>query len=124
MTPDDRKYAKTHEWVKLEDDTAVIGISDHAQESLGDITFIELPSVGDSYSADDEFGVIESVKAASDLYAPVGGEVVAINEKLSDAPELVNEKPYDDGWIIKMKNVDAQDVENLMTSDEYEATLD
>ena len=124
MVPEDRKYTRTHEWVKADGDTVVVGITDHAQESLGDITFIELPSVGDTYSEGDEFGVVESVKAASDLFAPVAGEVAAVNGKLEDAPELVNEKPYDDGWIVTFKGVAPDALDELLSGPEYEATLE
>ena len=100
----DRKYAKSHEWLKLESDgTATVGITDHAQNSLGDITFVQLPKVGAALKAGETFGVVESVKAASDLYLPVAGTVLAVNTALDGAPETVNQSPYDDGWMIKLK---------------------
>jgi glycine cleavage system H protein len=123
MTPDDRKYAKTHEWVKIEGDTATVGITDHAQEALGDITFVELPAVGDALTQGGECGVIESVKAASDIYAPVGGEVAEVNTELENAPELINQDPYGNGWVLKLKNVDATQPDGLMAASDYEAGL-
>jgi glycine cleavage system H protein len=102
--PADLRYAKSHEWVKLEaDGTALIGISDYAQDSLGDITYVQTPKIGDTLAVGDTFGVVESVKAASDLYAPVAGEVVAINEALDAAPETVNRDPYGEGWMVRIK---------------------
>jgi glycine cleavage system H protein len=117
--PPGLKYSKEHEWVSTEDEVATIGITDHAQEQLGEIVFIELPAVGDKVSKDDPFGVIESVKAVSDIYAPVSGTVVAINEELPESPEMVNEDPYGDGWLIKVKVSDEADFEDLMDSAEY-----
>lgn len=122
--PDDRSYLKTHEWVKIEGDTAVIGISDHAQDSLGDITFVELPAPGTKLTRGSEFGVVESVKAASDLYAPVSGEVSESNGRLENEPETVNASPYDEGWLIKLKNVDAADSGDLMDAAAYQSFLD
>lgn len=101
--PADLLYRNSHEWVRIEGDEAVIGITQFAQESLGDITYVDLPGVGDSLTAGEEFGSIESVKAASELYAPVSGEVVAVNDALADAPELVNKAPYGDGWMLRVK---------------------
>ncbi len=124
MTPDDRKYAKTHEWVKIEDDMAVVGITDYAQDALGDITFVELPVVGDSVEIGHECGVIESVKAASDFFAPISGEVAAVNNLLEEQPELVNQDPYDQGWLFKLKNFDPEEAENLMDAPTYEGSLD
>jgi len=118
--PDNLKYAPTHEWVRLEEDgTAVIGISDHAQDALGDIVFIELPEVGTTVHVKDEVAVVESVKAASDIYSPVSGEVIAVNEALVDAPETVNAVPYDDGWFYKVQISDEQEMDELMDSDAY-----
>ena len=122
--PDDRSYLKTHEWVKIEGDTAVIGISDHAQDSLGDITFVELPAPGTKLTRGSEFGVVESVKAASDLYAPVSGEVSESNGRLENEPETVNASPYDEGWLIKLKNVDTADSGELMDAAAYQSFLD
>ena len=123
MTPDDRKYTRSHEWIKVEDDIAVVGITDHAQESLGDITFVELPSVGESVDAGSECAVIESVKAASDILAPVAGEISEVNNSLEDAPEMVNESAFEDGWLFKMRNFSEDEVEQLLDADEYEASL-
>jgi glycine cleavage system H protein len=124
MTPDDRKYAKTHEWIKIEDDLAVIGISDHAQSSLGDITFIELPPVDDAHlAAGDECCVIESVKAASDIYAPVAGIIAEVNEVLQDRPEIVNDDCYGDGWIFKLRDFDAAAIHALLSAADYESSV-
>lgn len=118
----DRRYAKSHEWVfDAGDGTVTVGISDYAQESLGDITFVEVPGVGDTFAAGEVFGVVESVKAASDLYAPVGGEVIAVNEELDAAPETVNQSPYADGWIMKLRVADAAQLEVLLDSTAYAA---
>jgi glycine cleavage system H protein len=118
--PDDLKYAATHEWVRLEDDgTVTIGITDHAQELLGDIVFIELPEEGAVVNAKDEISVVESVKAASDIYAPVSGEVIAINEDLTDAPETVNSSPYGDGWLCRILPSNPSELEELLDADTY-----
>lgn len=118
--PSDLRYAKSHEWVRLESDgTAVIGISDYAQNSLGDITYVQLPKVGAALNAGETFGVIESVKAASDVYAPIGGTVLAVNEKLNSAPETLNTAPYGDGWILKLKPVDVAQVGSLLDAAGY-----
>lgn len=114
------KYTESHEWVQDNGDgTVTIGITDHAQEALGDVVFVELPEVGRELAVEEEFGVIESVKAASDLYAPLAGEVIAVNESLEDAPESVNESPYDDAWILKMKVADSAELEKLLDADAY-----
>jgi len=123
MSLDDRKYAKSHEWAKMDGAAVVVGISDHAQEELGDITFVELPAVGDTVAAGGECGVIESVKAASDLYAPVGGEVVEVNTALEDAPELINQDAFEAGWIMKLKPTDAAELDRLMSAAEYDALV-
>jgi glycine cleavage system H protein len=117
--PPGLKYSKEHEWVATEESVATIGITDHAQEQLGEIVYIELPSVGEKVSKDDPFGVVESVKAVSDIYAPVSGTVVEVNEDLPESPEVVNEDPYGDGWLIKVKVSDPADLEDLMENDEY-----
>ena len=123
QVPANRHYAESHEWVLDNDDgTVTVGISDHAQEALGDVVFVELPDVGQTLAKGDEFGVIESVKAASDLYAPISGEIVEINETLEDSPENVNEAPYEDGWIMKVRLDGA--VEGLLDADAYKATID
>ncbi|MDP2141580.1 MAG: glycine cleavage system protein GcvH [Gammaproteobacteria bacterium] len=118
--PEDLKYAATHEWVRLEDDgTVTIGISDHAQELLGDIVFIELPKEGAVITAKQEISVVESVKAASDIYAPISGEIIAINEDLVDAPETVNSSPYGDGWFCKILPSDPTELEELLDANGY-----
>lgn len=123
QVPANRHYAESHEWVLDNGDgTVTVGISDHAQEALGDVVFVELPEVGQTLAKGDEFGVIESVKAASDLYAPISGEIVEVNEALEDAPENVNEAPYEGGWIMKVRLDGA--VEGLMDADAYQATID
>lgn len=119
--PGDLKYAESHEWARLESDgTVTVGISDHAQESLGDVVFVELPEVGAEVDARGEAGVVESVKAASDIYAPVSGTVVAVNEDLEDAPETVNESPYDDGWFFKLEPRDTSEMDRLLSAEDYE----
>ena len=124
MTPSDRRYAETHEWVKIEDGIAVVGISDYAQEALGDITFIELPETNHTVAQEEECGVVESVKAASDILAPLDGNIVEVNETLDDTPELVNEDAYGDGWIFKMADFSQEQFEELMDAAEYESTHD
>ena len=119
-TPSELKYASSHEWARLEEDgTVTIGVSDHAQEALGDVVFVELPEVGTTLAAAEEAGVVESVKAASDIYAPVSGEVIAINEKLEDEPETVNSDPYNDGWFFKLKPSDTSELEALLGAEDY-----
>ncbi|WP_019673351.1 glycine cleavage system protein GcvH [Psychrobacter lutiphocae] len=122
--PSELKYVASHEWLRLEDDgTITIGITDHAQEALGDIVYVELPDVGDTVAVDDEVAVVESVKAASDVYAPITGEVVAINEALEDDPEVINTDPYGDGWMYRIKPDNVADYEDLMTAEEYQTEL-
>lgn len=119
--PADLRYAASHEWARLEADGSVtVGISDHAQEALGDVVFIELPELGKTLAAGDQAGVVESVKAASDIYAPVGGEVIAVNEALADAPEQVNGEPYG-AWFFKLKPQDAAELDKLLDADGYRA---
>ncbi|MDH4764447.1 glycine cleavage system H protein [Pseudomonas sp. SORGH_AS199] len=119
--PADLRYAASHEWARLEADGSVtVGISDHAQEALGDVVFIELPEVGKTLAAGDQAGVVESVKAASDIYAPVGGEVIAVNEALADAPEQVNGEPYG-AWFFKLKPQDAAELDRLLDAEGYRA---
>lgn len=120
--PANLRYAESHEWVLDNGDgTVTVGISDHAQEALGDIVFVELPEVGRTLALRDEFGVVESVKAASDLYAPVAGEVIEVNEALEDAPETINESPYEDGWIMKVRLEDSAQLDDLLDADGYAA---
>ncbi|MFP6808353.1 MAG: glycine cleavage system protein GcvH [Pseudomonadales bacterium] len=117
---DKLKYAKTHEWARLEEDgTVTVGISDHAQDALGDVVFVELPELDTEFASGDEAGVVESVKAASDIYAPVSGVVIAINDELEDSPEAVNEAPYDGGWFYKLKPADVSELESLLSADAY-----
>ena len=117
--PTDILYAKTHEWVRVEGEEAVIGITDHAQHALGDITYVELPAVGDTLAAGQEMGAVESVKAASDLYSPVSGEVVDVNEVLNDSPEVVNQSPYEQGWMVRVRLSSAPS--GLLSAAEYES---
>ena len=119
--PTELRYLKSHEWVKQEGDVVVVGISDHAQDALGDVVYVELPEVEVECQAGDEIAVVESVKAASDIYAPVAGTVVEVNVKLEDSPELVNEAPYADGWFFKIKVSDHAVVEGLLTAVQYQA---
>ena len=123
--PDDLKYAKSHEWVRVESDGSVtVGISDHAQELLGDLVFVELPEVGADLEAESECAVVESVKAASDVYSPMSGEVVAVNEALADAPETINDEPYDAGWIFRLQPSDMSQLDNLLDAEAYQAEVD
>jgi glycine cleavage system H protein len=121
--PEDVRYAKSHEWLKATGDTARIGITDYAQDQLGDIVFVELPDVGESFEKGDEFGTVESVKAVSELYLPASGEIVAINGALEDAPELINNTPFSDGWMIEVKLADPSELDALMDKDAYLSTL-
>ncbi|WP_436923499.1 glycine cleavage system protein GcvH [Halosimplex amylolyticum] len=118
--PDDLRYLESHEWVRVDDDSARIGISDFAQDELGDVVFVDLPSEGDEIAADEDFGVVESIKAVSDLYAPVSGTVTAVNAALVDAPELINEDPYGDGWLLEVELADDAEFDDLLSPDEYE----
>ena len=117
--PEGLKYSKEHEWVLVEDDVAIIGITEFAQGELGDIVFVELPDVGEKISKDDPFGSLESVKAVSDIFAPISGSVVEINDDLKENPETVNEDPYGDGWMIKVQMTDMDELKDLMSSDDY-----
>jgi glycine cleavage system H protein len=119
--PEDCFYTREHEWIRVEDDVGVIGITDYAQQALGDIVYVELPSVGDHFSQGEPFGNVESVKAVSELYMPVSGEIVEVNEDLAESPQLVNEDPYGDGWMVKIALSDPTELETLMSASEYEA---
>jgi glycine cleavage system H protein len=119
--PEDLQYTKSHEWVRAEDGTVTIGITDHAQEELGDVVFVELPEEGDTIEAGGSFGTVESVKAVSDLYTPLGGEVVEVNSSLEDAPEKINDDPYGEGWIVKLRTSEEAE---LLTPEEYEKVVE
>ena len=119
-TPDDRRYLESHEWALQTDDGFRIGITDFAQDELGDVVFVELPDEGESVAQEEEFGVIESIKAVSDLYAPVGGEVLAVNEALFDSPELVHEDPFGEGSMLEIEGADEAELDELLSADEYE----
>ncbi len=122
--PADLKYVASHEWLKLEDDGIItVGITDHAQDLLGDVVFVELPEVGREVSADEEIAVVESVKAASDVYAPIAGEIVEINDELVDSPELANEDPYGKAWFFKIKPANVADYDDLLSDEEYQSAL-
>ncbi|CAK1693557.1 glycine cleavage system H protein [Vibrio crassostreae] len=119
------KFADSHEWVKDNGDgTVTIGISEHAQEMLGDVVFVDLPDTGDEIEAGESFSLVESVKAASDIYAPISGEIVEINEELEDSPELINEESYEGGWIVKVKMSDASELDNLKDAEEYLSSIE
>ena len=120
-TPNELKYASSHEWARLEEDgTVTVGITDHAQNALGDVVFVELPDVGTELNAGQEAGVVESVKAASDIYAPVSGEVIAINSVLEDSPETINGDPYQEGWFFRLQPSDLSELDNLLDADDYQ----
>lgn len=121
--PSELKYARTHEWVKIEGDLVITGITDHAQDELGDLVYVETPEVGSQVTAGEQAGVVESVKTASDIHAPVSGTVVEVNTDLEDDPDFVNDDPYGKGWIYKIKPDNIADVEKLLTNEEYEAGL-
>ncbi|RLV58861.1 glycine cleavage system protein GcvH [Parashewanella curva] len=123
--PTELKYAKSHEWARKESDgTFTVGITEHAQELLGDMVFVELPEVGDTVSAGEDCAVAESVKAASDIYSPISGEIVAINEELEDSPELVNSGAFTEGWLFRVKASDEAELDNLLDADGYQAVID
>jgi glycine cleavage system H protein len=123
-TPEDNRYAKSHEYVHVEGDVGTIGITDYAQKELGDVVFVELPQVGSVLEAADELGSIESVKAVSELFSPVSGEVIEINEALADNPALVNTDPFGDGWMVRIRLSDPTEVDELMTAEEYDEFLE
>jgi glycine cleavage system H protein len=119
VIPEDVRYSKDHEWVKARGDNFVVGISDYAQDQLGDIVFVEVPEVGDQFEKESEFGTVESVKAVSEIYMPIGGEVVAVNQALEDSPELLNKDPYDKGWIVEIKPTDPAEMDDLLDKNAY-----
>ena len=125
-TPSDLKFLDSHEWIKVDDNTVIVGISDHAQNELGEVVFVELPAIGDEFVSGDEAAVVESVKAASEVYTPLSGEVIEVNEALEENPELVNTSPYEDGWFFKLKVSDENlgSVDSLMSVEEYSSMLD
>lgn len=122
--PENLKYTKDHEWVKIEGDTAIIGITDFAQHELGDIVFVEVDTVGESLDKEETFGTIEAVKTVSDLFMPVGGEVLKFNEELEASPDIINKDPYNEGWIIKVKIADVADIDDLLTAEAYKELID
>lgn len=122
--PDDLLYTKDHEWVLVEGSSATIGITDHAQDALGDVVFVELPSPDESFSARDVFGSVESVKAVSEIYMPVSGVVATVNEALEDTPELVNSDPYGEGWMIQIRIEDSAELDDLMSAEDYQQFLE
>ena len=122
--PENLKYTKDYEWIRHESDgTCLVGITDHAQDSLGDVTFVELPAIGESFEVGATFGVVESVKAASDLYFPLSGEITEVNEILEDSPEKVNEDPYGDGWMVRIRPTDSSDSGGLLSPEQYKEIL-
>ena len=125
-TPSDLKFLDSHEWIKEDDNTVIVGISDHAQNELGEVVFVELPAIGDEFVAGDEAAVVESVKAASEVYTPISGEVIEVNDALEESPELVNTSPYEEGWFFKLKVSDENlgSIDSLMTAEEYSSMLD
>ena len=125
-TPSDLKFLDSHEWIKVDDNTVIVGISDHAQNELGEVVFVELPAIGDEFVLGDEAAVVESVKAASEVYTPISGEVIEVNDTLEESPELVNTSPYEEGWFFKLKVSDENlgSIDSLMTAEEYSSMLD
>ena len=125
-TPSDLKFLDSHEWIKVDENTVIVGISDHAQNELGEVVFVELPAIGDEFVSGDEAAVVESVKAASEVYTPLSGEVIEVNEALEESPELVNTSPYEDGWFFKLRVSDENlgSIDSLMTAEEYSSMLD
>lgn len=122
-TPTDRRYTKEHEWVRLDDGAGTVGLTDYAQDQLGDIVYVDLPALGTAVKQFDKLGEIESVKAVSDLYAPVSGEVVEVNEAVNDHPELVNESPYQEGWLVRLRLADPAELDALLTAEQYDALV-
>jgi glycine cleavage system H protein len=122
--PDDLKYTEDHEWIRIEDDTAIVGITDFAQGELGDVVFVEIETEGEKLNKGDVFGTIEAVKTVSDLFMPVGGEVLQVNEKLDDEPELINKDPYGEGWMIKFKYSDLSESKDLLSPEDYKKMIE
>lgn len=122
--PENLKYTREHEWARIRGKVATVGITDYAQDQLGDVVYVELPDVADEVAKDEQFGTIESVKTVSDLFSPLSGEVIKVNEQLEDRPELVNEDPYGDGWMIQIQISDPHEIDELMSAEEYEAYLE
>jgi len=122
-SPTDRRYTKEHEWVRVEDDLGTIGITDYAQDQLGDIVYLELPSPGTQVKQLDKLGEIESVKAVSDLYSPVSGELVEVNQEVNDRPELVNQSPYEEGWLVRVRLADPAEVDKLLSAEQYDELI-
>ena len=125
-TPSDLKFLDSHEWIRVDDNAVIVGISDHAQNELGEVVFVELPAIGDEFVSGDEAAVVESVKAASEVYTPISGEVIEVNDTLEESPELVNASPYEEGWFFKLKVSDEnlESIDSLMTAEEYSSMLD
>lgn len=125
-TPSDLKFLDSHEWIKVDDNMVIVGISDHAQNELGEVVFVELPAIGDEFVSGDEAAVVESVKAASEVYTPISGEVIEVNDALEESPELVNTSPYEEGWFFKLRVSDENfgSIDSLMTAEEYSSMLD
>ena len=125
-TPSDLKFLDSHEWIRVDDNTVIVGISDHAQNELGEVVFVELPAIGDEFISGDEAAVVESVKAASEVYTPISGEVIEVNDTLEENPELVNTSPYEEGWFFKLEVSDENlgSIDSLMTAEEYSSMLD
>ena len=121
--PDDIKYTNEHEWVKIDNDTAIIGVTDFAQSELGDIVFVEFPNIGDSFSQNDVFGTIEAVKTLADLYLPLSGKIISINNEIENTPELINEDPYNNGWLVKIKFNNLSEYDNLLSNTDYEKLI-
>ena len=121
--PEELKYTEEHEWVMVEEDLAVVGITDFAQDALGDVVFVELPEIGTAVEAGKAFGVVESVKAVSDVYAPLTGTIEEVNDDLIDAPEIINTSPYEDGWMVKIRMAEASDADELMDAEAYQALI-
>lgn len=121
--PEDLKYSKEHEWIRVSGNIATIGITEYAQDQLGEIVFVELPDEGEEFEKDDAFGVVESVKSVNDVYAPISGKIVEVNDPVLDSPEIVNEDAYGEGWLIKIEIIDAKELKELMTAKQYEAYI-